>query len=990
MLAVVKGRDVEEVLLAVGDVVVVIVGVLQIDGVRRHQRLAGRDRHRVEAVGVRNLKRVGAGEVAVIAPAVPRHALAAVGTAVVRVLHVPSGEVVLRAGPEAFEDNRGVGRDVVGDHDRVHEVGGLVGRNGYSAGEVGKRMLHRDRELAGANRRSVDAEPRLFRPLSRSSGAVVTVLVVAEQHLHLVLADPKGNSLAVEPLLVKHDHAVGNRRDQEAVVMRAVVDGSIDLEPETHVGVAVVRDGERDGDVPLHRVGGAADVRLVAGVGVADGDRLVRALAVGDGDIVRDDDVVVEVGHVEGGEVGEVEVENLVGDGLDLLQRAGEVGGKVLVDAGVVLGEELDRIKLLARGVVRDVAVERAGDLTVERHVVDLGADERHDGAVVGRLDADERIGVVVLAAQPDRELGAEVADLDVGGAVDVAGGERTGAVLVDVGDEPRRPLLEGAEAGRPDVIDRGDAGIELHRQRPLRRQLLTVLGIRQTPLVRLEDKVVGAVAGVLDREVDRRLWRHDLVGGDVLLVLRDRLRDLRLAAEEGHDLGGGLGGVGVVDGPGARYKAVACALDEDIALAVDETAHALPDRMEEFHGLADGGAGKLTGTDHVPVADEEHQLVADDAVDVERLLPVEDGVPGRRPGIPALAVVVAGARAGERGDPHGLADIGLEELAAVEEQAEVGRADRAEVVGCRTVRPRLLRIEAVKSGLVVVVRLNLLQAGQEVVVVVVVEARLADAEAARLAVRELRRAGEQQPAREELLVHRVCVPRVRRLEAAVVLVEVGEAVAVGVELAVAGDPGVENVVLRRLRERLNRVRAEHGVEFPTVSETVVVEVDAAGVQRPVGERSGVDDRADGVEVVGDDVLVERGELGSVNPVRGRSQRVRGVRVEAEALVNLVVDERDVLPLVLVDDAFREVRRYAQTERRALLAAVEVGGVEALKLVRLGAARNDDSVAIEAVGGRLALGVVDNIGDPVGLELNGADLYSEQPHHRLSHHIAFD
>ena len=219
---------------------------------------------------------------------------------------------------------------------------------------------------------------------------------------------------------------------------------------------------------------------------------------------------------------------------------------------------------------------------------------------------------------------------------------------------------------------------------------------------------------------------------------------------------------------------------------------------------------------------------------------------------------------------------------------------------------------------------------------------------------------------------------------------EVGEAVAVGVELAIAGDPGVDDVHLRCLVKRLHGVGAEHGVEFPTVREAVVVEVDAAGVQRPVGERGGIGDRTDRVEVVGDYVLVERSELGGVNPIRGRSQSVSGVRVEAEALVNLVVDERDVLPLVLVDDAFREVRRYAQTERRALLAAVEVGGVEALKLVRLGAARNDDSVAIEAVGGRLALGVVDNVGDPVSLELNGADLYSEQPHHRLSHHIAFD
>ena len=414
------------------------------------------------------------------------------------------------------------------------------------------------------------------------------------------------------------------------------------------------------------------------------------------------------------------------------------------------------------------------------------------------------------------------------------------------------------------------------------------------------------------------------------------------------------------MDGAGALDRGV-LRLDKNVALVVDEADDAFPDLVEEVHGVGNGGAGELAGPDHVPVADEEHQLVAHDTVDVDRLLPAHDGVPGRGPRVPAGVLVVAGPGAVELGDGHGPAHVGLDELAAVKEEAEVGGAGGAEVVGRRAVRPRLNDREVGELGRRVEVRLQFLEVRQLVVVVVDVELLVGEVAVVgkrelvgvHVAVGELGGARQQEVLGVHPAVERVRVPRVGRVDAAVVLVQEVESVAVEVKRAVGVVPrAVDLRAAGQLRggRRAHAVGAEHHVELPAVRDAVATAVrNGVGVGVVAGERILVRlrDAEDVRHVVGEVVLVVRRERLGVDELalRERHVVVRRVRIVAVPVVDLRVDNHQRLPWMLggVDDQRgvfgRERHVGAEREARRVVVAevVVVGGVERLDVAELGA-----------------------------------------------------
>ena len=243
--------------------------------------------------------------------------------------------------------------------------------------------------------------------------------------------------------------------------------------------------------------------------------------------------------------------------------------------------------------------------------------------------------------------------------------------------------------------------------------------------------------------------------------------------------------------------------------------------------------------------------------------------------------------------------------------------------------------------------------------------------------------------------VERVLVPRIGRVPAAVVLVEVGEQIQVAVAVTVIGDPGIDDIVLRRLFEHLHAVVAEHRVEFPAVGESVEVEVGALSVQRPIRPRLGRDDRAYGGEVVRHEVLILLREALRVDPLGRRNASVRRVLIEAEPFVDLVVDKHNRLVLMPHHLETRQFRRRvfdrpAEAKRLGRALAVAVGGVERHELGCVGSLRDYDS-AVELVRRRLDSRIRHNVPDPVRASdvVRLAKLDAVELDRRIRHHVAF-
>ena len=282
--------------------------------------------------------------------------------------------------------------------------------------------------------------------------------------------------------------------------------------------------------------------------------------------------------------------------------------------------------------------------------------------------------------------------------------------------------------------------------------------------------------------------------------------------------------------------------------------------------------------------------------------------------------------------------------------------SDRAEVVDRLAVglHRRDIQIKAVGEGPI------FLDVGKPVVVAVG-ELRLGSLEAVLPRVK----VGERGR-------NRVGVPWIGRSRA-LEFADQGQVVAVVVGLAVVEVPGADGRPVREVHD-VHSVRAEHDVEFPAVRRAVLVVVDVKWLERilrPLAVDVDIVLVADAErgEVADQEVLVERRERlrvdGGLVCVRSR---IRRLRIKAELIVDLRMDERDHSGRNCHDAVGRSGCRHEVGHKRTTAIAVHqsvfsgnrivVDLVELIALNRVAADRHVAVVLEDVVDGFRAVRVL--------------------------------